>query len=280
MVLLGLLLSGFTLRLLLGAAHPLVLSPNPNLAKIQKVLVATGFVLLLGPWFLAIANAGMSRLGVRIQTPERAEKTRLLALSLLVPWFILLLLAEPGKPERFMWLFPMQALFLAALVTEVLPRLHVPRWIVWATGVLLVLLIARNYFFLSRVESWAQSGWAGSDAERIRVVDAVTEHIRTEGKDRASIGYQIYFYPFMAQYHITNPIYKVGAEFDLLFYYRSQITNANQCAEGLAPEDEFLVVQVQPEPMAGAPQNYFEFNLDDRFHLISETESYQVWKKD
>lgn len=280
MIILGLLLTGFSLRLFLGASHPLTLSPSPTLYKLQKVLLSTGFILLVGPWFLAIANTGLSRLGVRIQTQEQAEKTRLLVLCLLVPWFILLLLAEPGKPERFMWLLPMQTLFLAALVTEILPRLRVPRLFAWAAGAALVLVICGNSFLLSRMGAWAQSGWAGPDAEEVRVVDAVAEQIRAEEKDRVSIGYQTFIFPFMANYHITNPIYKVGAEFDLLFYDRQGIANTNRCAEGLAPEDEYLIVQTQPKPPEWAPKHYFDFAPENQFHLVDEIGSYQVWKKD
>ncbi|HEX9616071.1 MAG TPA: hypothetical protein VGA03_01550, partial [Anaerolineales bacterium] len=280
MILLGMLVSEFTLGLFLGASHPLVVPPSPTLYKLQKVLLSTGMVLLVGPWFLAITNRGLSRLGVHIQTQEQAERTRLLVLCLLIPWFILMVLAEPGKPERFMWLFPMQVLFLAAFATYFLPRLSIPRGIVWATQVALILIICGNSFLLSRVEAWSQTGWAGPDAEEIQVVDAVAKQIRADGKDRASIGYQTFIFPFMAQYHITNPIYKVGAEFDMLFYYRHNIVNTNRCAEGLAPGDEYLIVQTRPKPPEWAPKHYFELPLDSQFHLVDEIESYQLFKKD
>jgi 4-amino-4-deoxy-L-arabinose transferase-like glycosyltransferase len=280
MILLGLLLSGFALRLFLGASHPLVVAPSPNLYKLQKVLLSTGFTLAVIPWFLSLVSYSLARLGVHIQTEEQAEKTRLLVICLIVPWFILLLLAEPGKPERFMWLFPMQTLFLAALVTDVLPRLRMPRVLVWAVGVALVLIIGWNYFLLSRVEAWSQTGWAGPDAEEIRVADAVARQVRAEGKDQASIGYRTFIYPFMAQYHITNPIYKVGAEFDMLFYYRHGIHNTNQCAEGLAPGDEYLIVQTRPKAPEWAPKHYFDFTPGSEFHLVEEIDSFQVYKKD
>jgi hypothetical protein len=128
--------------------------------------------------------------------------------------------------------------------------------------------------------AWAQSGWAGPDAEEVRVVDAVAEQIRAEEKDRVSIGYQTFIFPFMANYHITNPIYKVGAEFDLLFYDRQGIANTNRCAEGLAPEDEYLIVQTQPKPPEWAPKHYFDFAPENQFHLVDEIGSYQVWKRD
>lgn len=280
MILLGLLLSGTSLRLFLSASHPLVASPDPNVIKLQKVLLTTGLLVIFLPWFLTLLDDGLARLGVHVQSEEQVEKTRLLVLCLLVPWFILMLLAEPGKPERFMWLFPMQALFLAALAAHLLPRFSVPRGVVGAVQLGLILLIGGNYFLLSRVEAWMQSGWAGPDAEKIQVVDAVARQVQAEGKDQASIGYRTFIYPFMAQYHITNPIYKVGAEFDMIFYYRHGITNLNQCAEGLAPGDEYLIVQTVPEPAEWAPRHYFEFDPESQFHLVEEFDSFQVWKKD
>jgi hypothetical protein len=279
LILLG-LLSLLALVLLAGVSHPLGLSIRPLLSKLPKLLLATGPVLLLLPWFLSFLNYGLSRLGIHIQTEDQAEKTRLLVICLLVPWFLLMLLAEPGKPERFMWLLPMQALFLAALVVCIFPRLSIPRGIVWVSGAALILIFSWNASMISRVQAWAQDGWAGPDAEEIKVVDAVAARLQADGRNQASIGYQTFIYPFMANYHIANPIYKVGAEFDMLFYYRHGIVNTNRCAEGLSPEDEYLIVQTRPKPPEWAPRDYFDFSIGSQFQLVDEIESYRLWKRE
>jgi hypothetical protein len=279
MILLG-LLSLLALILVGSVSHPLGLSIRPILSKLPKLLLAAGPVLLLLPGFLSLLNYGLSRLGIHIQTEDQAEKTRLLVICLLVPWFLLMLLAEPGKPERFMWLLPMQALFLAALVACIFPRLSIPRGIVWVSGAALILIFSWNSSMISRVQAWAQDGWAGSDAEEIKVVDAVAARLRADGRNQASIGYQTFIYPFMANYHIANPIYKVGAEFDMLFYYRHGVVNTNRCAEGLSPEDEFLIVQTRPKPPEWSPKDYFDFSIGSQFQLVDEIESYRLWKRE
>ena len=109
------------------------------------------------------------------------------------------------------------------------------------------------------------------------MVDYITSRVREQGNDRAAIGYKTFIYPFMAEYNINNPIYKVGAEFDLLFLFRGGIVNTNQCAEGLAAGDEFRIVEKSPKPWPGSPDGTFELPPDDRYHLVYEVGNYQVY---
>lgn len=281
LILFGTLISGFVFAArLVGIDGALQGAKFLLLTKIQTMLIVSGVALLAGLWLARAANRVLLRRGVQIQTTKRAEQTRLLVLSLLIPWFILLLFAEPGKPERFMWLWPLQSVFLAAFFTNVLPRFRIPRAAIW-TGVLLVILtVTVNPALRWKVESWASSGWAGPDAAEIQVVDAIARQIRAEGKDRATIGYQTFIYPFMAEYNITNPLYKVGSEFDLLFLFRHGIANTNRCAEGVAAEDEYRIVETRPKLPDWSPKEYFLVSMDERFQLVDQFGFYEVYQRD
>jgi hypothetical protein len=200
-----------------------------------------------------------------------------LILSLVVPWAILFHFAEDGKPERFWWLWPLQAVVLAAFVTHVLPRLRAPRLVVFGSALLLAIIVAGSPFLLARVHSWASVGWAGPDAEEIRVADFIATRLAAEDRNRARIGYQILIYEFMAAYHITNPVYKVGAEFDHVLKHPYGITNESQCAEGFSPADEYRIVQTRPLGDDSCPRHYFDVRVSPDFRLLRRFDVYEVY---
>jgi hypothetical protein len=204
---------------------------------------------------------------------------RLLVISLVVPWFILIIVAEPGKPERFWWVWPIQVIFLAAAVAYFLPKFPVPRPIVAAAQLVLAVLVVLNTTLLGRIESWRTDGWDGEDPEEVRVIDYVADQIREEGKSKAAIGYQLFIYPFMAEYHITNPIYRVGGELELLLQFRHGIANTDQCAEGVSATDEYRIVQRRPKTGPEEPRQYFDVPLDERFRLLRRFSLYEVFKR-
>jgi hypothetical protein len=192
-------------------------------------------------------------------------------LSLAIPWFVRFMVAEPGKPERFLWLWPVQAMFLAVFATAVLPRLGAPRPVVWVTQALLVVTLVGNSFLLSRVDAWRTDGWSGRDAREWKVVDYVAGELDAQGKDRAAIGYRLFIYPFMANYNITNPQYKLGADFDLLFKYRRKITNTDTCAEAFSAQDEYRIVRSRPENADGTLRHYFEVPRNSLFEWCASS---------
>ena len=207
------------------------------------------------------------------------EMVAALVVCLLGPWSVLLIVAEPGRTERFLWLWPLQVILLAAAVTSLLPRLRSSDTIGGIGQVALIALIVPSAI-LSTVERSHQTGWAGNDAEEVKVAEYIAQDLYSQGKDQAGISYQLLLYPFMVRDHIIDPHYKVGAEFDLLFQYMYGISNTNQCAEGIAPYDEYRIVQIHPEPSEAAPKHYFEIPPDAHFRLIAQFENYQVLRRD
>ena len=244
--------------------------------KLPQVSLLVGLILLGAPRLAAAAQHVLGRLGVGFQP---TLPMRLLVISLVVPWLVLVVLAEPGKPERFWWVWPVQVIFLAAFVGYVLPRFPIPRLAVVAAQVAVVCLVVLNWFLFGRVDDWRRNGWAGKDPEEVQVIDYVGGLVRGEGKSEAAIGYRLFFYPFMAQYHITNPTYRVGGELELMLRYRHGIENVDQCAEGVSPVDEYRIVQVRPKSGADEPRHYVVAPSDDRFRLVRRFGLYEVHKR-
>jgi len=270
LIFMSVLANEFVLAPILGSDGTLAVSLIENLRIGQVMLGLGGIALWLPSW------AGMYR-----QSEPSVTKARFLVLNLLIPWCILLLLAEPnpyplGGERRFWWLWPLQVILLAAFVTNVLPRLRAPRPFTWIAYTALIGIVLGNSFMLSRVEQWLRTGWSGPDAEQIQALDYVAEQSRAEGRSHAAIGYHIAMGSFMAQYHAIDPQYKVGADFDLLLKFRHDISNASQCAEGISHDDEYRIVQITPlEP----GQEYLAASIDKQYQLRQQFESYQVFKR-
>lgn len=225
------------------------------------------------------AKSSLSHAVIALQEIGNKIETELFVLSLVVPWLTLLIVAELDNQGRFFWLWPLQAIVLAAFITEVITRWQVASPVLWLSQLLLIgtLLISPLKLDLER---WVKDGWAGSDPEEIQVVDYVANQLRSEGIQRAAIGYQIFIYEFMAKYNIIDRQYKAGAEFDFLFKYRHGIANTNQCAEGLSPADDYRIVQTAPRRGEQKPRHYFELPRNTSFRLIRDFGLYQVLKRD
>jgi hypothetical protein len=266
------LVAWFILRQLVftGALPPLVRGG-------MAILLAVGIPLVFLK-FSAIIDRLLKRGGLHIQSEEQARRRRLVVVALVVPWLLLFGVAEPGVPERFLFLLPLQVLVLAAFVTVLLPRLGMPRPAVWLVQGLLVLVFLWNPFLISRVDSWRAGGWSGHDASAVRAVDYIARDIKTSGRHQASIGYQLFIYPFMVDYNIVSSYYKVGADFDVLFKYKNGIENTNTCAEGVSPGDDYRIVQTRPLIQEDPPINYFKVSLRNRFKLVRQIGTYRVFK--
>jgi 4-amino-4-deoxy-L-arabinose transferase-like glycosyltransferase len=269
----GIVLFALTSGVLPGVA----LLPDSGVArKLPQILFLVGFVLWATPALLAIRRRFLRWCRADF---EPTQQMTLLVVSLAVPWAILVVVAEPGKPERFWWVWPTQVIFLAASVAYFLPKFGVPRALRVFAQLVVALLLLRNWFVLARVDSWRKDGWDGTDPEEVRVIDYVAKHIRHDGKTSAAVGYQLFIYPFMAEYHVTNTVYRAGGELELQLRYRHGITNTNQCAEGISPADDYRIVQQRPKDGPEEPQHYFAVPLGKDYRLMQRFDFYEVYKR-
>jgi hypothetical protein len=250
----------------------------PHPARVAIAILLFAGVALTFSKITEITDRLLNRGGVHIQSDEQARQRRLVVVALAVPWLVLFAVAEPGIPERFLWLLPLQVLVLAAFCTVLLPRLGLPRPAVWLAQALLVFVFLWNPFLISRVDAWRADGWSGHDATEVRVADYIASDIDKKGRDRASIGYQLFVYPFMVDYHSVSSYYKVGAQFDVLFKYQHGIKNTDRCAEGMSPSDDYRIVETRPQNVPEAPINYFKTPLENRFKLVRQIGTYRIFK--
>jgi hypothetical protein len=207
-----------------------------------------------------------------------APNGKLFAICLIVPWVVLLVLVEGvDHLERFWWLWPLQLIALVALVSYLPGRLRLPRIFAVAGFAWLSIMLLLHPLLLERVQSWQSSGWSGSDAVEIRLVNSMAQ--RLAGKNRTAIGYQTYIWRFMAMFNAVDPRYKVGADIDLLYRTLHGISNTDQCAEGMSPEDEFRIVQIRPNWSDPKGKGYFELQPDKNFQFLEQFGPYQVYQR-
>ena len=239
---------------------------------LQAALLAAGLVFVCHRRVIAGAV-----IRVHQWMSSRATKTWPLAVSLVVPWLILLFLSETDR--RFLWLWPMQVIALAAVAIHVPRRIGASRFVPLAS-LALVAIVATNSVTLSRLRSWARDGWAGREAIEVQLVDRLAGLANADNDGRPSIGYEIDIWQFMAVTNAVDPAYRVGADLDLLLKYRHGIVNLDRCAEGFSKEDTYRIVQVEGrEGIDAVGRNRIRAARDSRFHLTDQIGPYQVFQR-
>jgi hypothetical protein len=238
-------------------------------------------VLLMGALGLV---AGRSRLvplleraGTGWTTSAAGRPAPLLALSLAVPWTLMFLFADDQR--RFWWLWPLQAIVLAAAVTYLPKRLGAPSWTVRIASVAVVILVAANGRLLTRLDDWMNRGWNGRDAIEVQVVDRLAGRVRAAGERRAAIGYEIDIWRFMALFNVADSRYKAGAEFDLLLRYRHDVENTNTCAEGVSPGDRYRVVQTAPRSASPLATNRVDASRPTNFTPLDHVGVFEILRR-
>jgi hypothetical protein len=247
-------------------------------ATVWQLRLIQGALLIAAVLFVA-ARSTIARaiIELRRAPSDATEKPQVVAICLTVPWLVLAVIATSER--RFWWLWPLQAIVLAAAVTYVPIRIRARRWVLWVGSLAVMLIVAGNPVLLSRLSSWMEDGWSGKDAPEIAIVDRVAAMIRPGRGRQASIGYEVDIWRFMASTNNIDPRYKVGADLDLLFKYRRGITNMDRCAEGFSINDDYRIVQVATiatsDPIEG------RHRITARRDGFVETEppdgTYQVW---
>jgi hypothetical protein len=144
-----------------------------------------------------------------------------------------------------------------------------------SSALILIWVLCDTPTIASRARAWAAHGWSGIDSDEARVVDYLSRRIQDTGS--AKIGYEINFAKYMPSFHAIDMRYRVGAEMDVLFEYLHGVRNANRCGEGVAPDDEYRIVDTKPprEPIS----TRFDLQRDHTFALIQELGRFKVYER-
>lgn len=275
MILAGMVANEFFLARYASSRGVLDSSQRAIVRSLQTILILGGLVIFLRHWLWRILRAAAA---------QRQMDARPLVLSLLVPWLILAVLVEPTRGDRFWFLWPLQTIFLAALMTVFPRHLGLPRSVACVGGGLLVLLGFGYTLAQDHGKDWRENGWSGADAEEMRIVDQIAAQLQAEGRHGAAIGYQTSFTSGEARQYVIDTRYKVGAHWDFLFRQRHQIANETHCPEGVSVWDEYRIVETGlmegEDPSPGDPfevRAYFPLPPPRQLQLIRQYNSYRVF---
>ena len=223
--------------------------------QFQLTLMTVGIALI---WRRRLGRLLASWLGVIRRHEESGrllEFLRFLSYAFLVPGLLLVLTADPSHPRRFMWLWPLQSIFLAVFTVRLLPLLVAGRGVRITFGLVLFSLLAWNPV-TGATASWLRNGYAGPPNPLSEAVAFLAGEIHGQGRSSASIGYNIPFSGYQMSYNVIDSRYKVGAVADFLLRRRFGIENENKYAEGVDPGDEFRIVK--PPPSGGTMAFYIK----------------------
>lgn len=199
-----------------------------------------------------------------------------IAICLLTPWLALWLLTDAGRADRFWWLWPLQAIFLAAFFTEIFEKVIRSKKLAIACQLIMLLLIVTQPHIMQKIEAWQHDGWSSRDHERVQVSDWLARQFHAKGVSQAAIGYQILMYGWEPVFHRHDQQYKVGADFDFYLKRKHGIINTNRCAEGIAPFDEYRIVQTS---RTADVDRYLRVPDLDKYEPIGEVGAYQILKR-
>jgi hypothetical protein len=272
MVAAGLLFNEIIAARYLSADGTLTTSTMWTIRMLQVLFIAAGVAIRMRSYQISCAADLLRR-----RLPE-SHGLKVLAVSLLVPWMLMLLMTEGGRVQRLWWLWPLQVIAIASAATWLPLRLGARRSVAWVCGVLVVVAVASNPTLVEHVRSWASSGWHGEDGPETKVTDYLASSILSQGRRDARIGYDLGdFGTFPAMFNSVDSRYKIGARFDGLLKYRHDIANRNTCAEGLSREDEFRVVFMKHRtPGVSWASDPIVIAADKKFIKVAQFGDYQV----
>lgn len=206
------------------------------LTALRILLLAVGVCLMI----VAPASRALSRLTALLgaYSPGAAAREFLL-FALVVPWVTLAVLAEPGRSDRFWWLWPLLVIFVAALVCHAAAA---PTWRQRVQAAVLGAVVAGFTWVTpvsDRLQSWRENGWASVDADEIRALEYIASRVGDHRQVR--IGYHRPLFVGIPSLSAIDPRFKGGAELDLVLLYTHEIVNGSRCAEGFGPEDDYRI---------------------------------------
>jgi hypothetical protein len=208
------------------------LTADGSLSEPARLVLAQARAYLPLLWFGVTIGAW---LGWR--TPS-STSAGLLALGLWIPYLLLVILAEPGRVERFRFLWPLQVTALVYAVMLILPRSRWPLWRI-AAGMLVVAVLFPTAAMVAKARAWAAQGYSGPDAGETALVDYIARSIHASGSTHLAVGYDASGRP--AGETITDAYHRPGAWIDYLLESRHGIRNDRAPEGPLSDEDEYRI---------------------------------------
>ncbi|MBN2084362.1 MAG: hypothetical protein JW748_03995 [Anaerolineales bacterium] len=120
------------------------------------------------PWIWSAAFLGWF---LSVRTTDSKEDHAVLFAAFSLPWLILVILAEPGKPERFWFMWPLQVWIMVIALRWAAQKFRRANWIHAILAVSLGAALLPIPLYSQRISEAGASGYSGSDSDQWRVVE-------------------------------------------------------------------------------------------------------------
>jgi hypothetical protein len=201
------------------------------------------------PWIWLAICVGLF---ISVFVPNRNPDNAILLIAFSLPWVLLVVLGEPGKPERFWFMWPLQVLIMILFLCWLVARLPRAKLIyVFLTVALGVALLPFPFYAQQVSDGWIH-GYAGIDNDQWKVAEFLAGEAKTERVDSMRVEY------WLADSNLpVNPLYTgdhISDWFDYLLLYPFGVHNVGRIASGSAGTVwEVVDVQVSlPASLKGA----------------------------
>lgn len=172
--------------------------------------------------------------------PDHNPDNAILFTVFSLPWTILLILGEPGRPERFWYMWPLQVVVMVLILYRMTERLRRGRLLFWVLTALLGLALLPLPFIRGHLESIRRNGFAGGDSNQWKVVEFLAE--RTPAAPEKVLGVEYWLADSVNTADPFHPGDSIGTWFDYLLRSRFGIRNAGAGCPALSGCEAWAVV--------------------------------------
>jgi hypothetical protein len=172
--------------------------------------------------------------------PTRRDPAKVFTVfALWIPWLVVVLLAEPGRPERFWWLWPLQVALAVMALFQIVDAWKGPRWIYWVLTIVVMVAMFPAPEYFPRIQEILTRGYSGPDSGQIHVVDFIGKETRGSGKSQVAIGYR--FNGDKPDTAAADPSLWYGSWFNLMLQSRWQLENTDHVPAGISDADQWRI---------------------------------------
>ncbi len=205
---------------------------------------------------LIVPLMGVSALfGVYLGLSAGEEGSRATPLTplLWIPWLALVILSEPNRTDRFLWLWPLQVLALVTTLAWFARLVRRPTIMFAVLATVALVLVFPGQLYSDKIADWVRNGYGGQDSGKLSVVDYLGSAAASRGVMTLAVGYRMVD-PHFETASSADPDYREGTWFDFLLDLRYGIQNPNQNVQGTSDFDEYRVLELpagesqQPTP--------------------------------
>jgi hypothetical protein len=187
-----------------------------------------------------------------VYVPDHNPENTVLLIAFSLPWAVLLVLGEPGRPERFWNMWSLQILVLVLFLRWVADRFPRPRTTYWILVAALGIALFPIPFFSENIKNILTQGYGGSDNDQWKVVEYLAEQA-VPGSDR-TLRVEYWLADSLYPRDPAHPGNQIQDWFDYLLLSRFGVQNVGPECPGPTACDRWVVVDRD----AGVPESLRE----------------------